>query len=318
MKRVAFLCPGQGSQQVGMGRDLAAEFAGARRTLEEANDALGLALDRLCFEGPQETLTLTENAQPALLAVSVAIGRVLIAEAGLRPVLAAGHSLGEWSALVLARALDFAEALRAVRSRGRFMQEAVPPGVGAMSALLGADVAAAEDLCRAATRAPEGTGGAGEIAVLANVNGAGQIVVAGHAAAIERLESLARERRVRAMRLQVSAPFHSPLMAPARERMRAVLAELSVRDPEPPVVSNVDGRPNASAGRIRTLLEEQITAPVRWEDCAREVAATCDAALEVGPGKVLTGLMRRIAPDLSCTPLGDVAGVRALLAERPA
>jgi [acyl-carrier-protein] S-malonyltransferase len=308
MKRVAFLCPGQGAQHVGMGRDLYAEIAAVRRTFGEAGDALGEPLEHLCFEGPEEVLTLTENAQPALLTVSVGIGRALAGE-GVRPVIAAGHSLGEWSALVLAGALDFADAIRAVRSRGRFMQEAVAPGVGAMSALLGADLAAAQALCAAASD------GDGSVVVPANVNGAGQIVVAGHATAVERLEGLARERRIRAMRLKVSAPFHSPLMAPARERLREVLAALDVRDADPPVVSNVDGRPNASGARARELLAEQVTAAVRWEDCARAVAASCDVALEVGPGKVLTGLMRRIAPELPCLPTGDVAGLRAAVAE---
>ncbi|HZR81936.1 MAG TPA: ACP S-malonyltransferase [Candidatus Binatia bacterium] len=308
MRRVAFVCPGQGAQRVGMARDVHAEFPTVRQTLDEAGDALGEPLDRIVFEGPEDVLTLTENAQPALLAVSVAIGRVL-RDHGIRPVIAAGHSLGEWSALVLAGALDFADAIRAVRQRGRFMQEAVAPGVGAMSALLGADLAAAEQLCRDASR------GDGEIAVPANVNGAGQIVVAGHTAAVERLEALARERKVRAMRLKVSAPFHTPLMRPARDRMRAVLDSLAVRDPDPPVVSNVDGRPNASAGRVRDLLAEQITAAVRWEDCAHAVVAACDVVLEVGPGKVLTGLMRRMAPDRPCLATDDVAGVRAALAE---
>jgi [acyl-carrier-protein] S-malonyltransferase len=306
LKRIAFLCPGQGAQHVGMGRDLHAESEIVRRTFDEAGAALGTAIDRLCFEGPEDELTLTRDAQPALLTLSVAIGRALAA-AGVKPSIAAGHSLGEWSALVLAGALDFAEAVRAVRERGRFMQEAVPAGVGAMSALLGADLAATEELCAAATTETE-------VVVPANVNGAGQIVVAGHAGAVERLEAIAKERRVRAMRLKVSAPFHSPLMRPARERMQAVLDGLTVRDPAPPVVSNVDGRPNGEGARVRDLLSEQITAAVRWEDCARAVAASCDIAIEVGPGKVLTGLMKRIAPELPCIPTGDAAGLGAALA----
>lgn len=308
MNRVAFLCPGQGAQHVGMGRDLAAEFPAVRRTFDEANEALGEALDRTCFDGPEESLTATGNAQPALLTVSVAIGRVLGEEGGVRPAIAAGHSLGEWSALVLAGALGFADAVRAVRSRGRFMQEAVAAGVGAMSALLGADLGAVEELCREASR------GDGEIVVPANLNGAGQVAVAGHAAAVERLEGLARERRLKAMRLRVSAPFHSPLMQPARDRMEAVLAALAIADAVLPVVSNVDGTANTSGERVRRLLGEQITSPVRWEDCTNAVAAAADVAVEVGPGKVLTGLVRRIAPHLRCLPTGDVAGVRAALA----
>jgi [acyl-carrier-protein] S-malonyltransferase len=317
MKRIAFVCPGQGSQHVGMGRDVCSEFAIARRTFEIAGDGLGLALDRLCFEGPEERLALTENAQPALLTLSVAIGQVLISEGGVRPAIAAGHSLGEWSALVLAGGLDYLEALVAVRNRGRFMQEAVPAGLGAMTALLGAEVEVAEDLCRQASlpAGPPCAEPAAGIVVVANLNGAGQIVVAGHVSAVERLEALARERRIRASRLKVSAPFHSPLMASARERMHAVLAELQVRDPVPPVVSNVDGLPNTSATRIRGLLEEQITAPVRWADCALAVASASDLALEVGPGRTLTGLFRRVAPELPCRATGDVAGVRAVLAE---
>lgn len=321
MKRTAFLCPGQGAQRVGMGRDLCEAFPLARRTFAEANDALGCALDRLCFEGPEEELTATENAQPALLTHSVAIGRVLFEEGGIRPVIGAGHSLGEWSILVLAEALDLEQALRAVRSRGRFMQDAVPRGVGAMSALLGAPAAVVEDLCRAASTTGEaepGEGGAGasaQIVVPANWNGAGQVVVAGHAAAVERLEALAKERKVRAMRLKVSAPFHSPLMEPARARMESVLASLTVRDPAFPVVANVDGVPNTHGDRLRDLLLAQITSAVRWEDCAARVAQACDRAIEVGAGRVLSGLLRRTAPDLPCLATDDVAGVRAVLAE---
>lgn len=293
---------------MGMGRDLAEDFPAARRVFEEASEALGMDLGRVCFEGPEELLTATENAQPALLATSVAIGRVLV-EAGVRPSIAAGHSLGEWSALVLAGGLDLADAVRAVRSRGRLMQEAVPVGAGAMSALLGADLAAVEELCRAASR------GADEVVVPANLNGAGQVAVAGHAAAVGRLEELARERKVRAMRLRVSAPFHSPLMAPARDGMLPILAALPLRDTAVPVVSNVDGRPGTGAARIRALLADQITSAVRWEDCTRAVAEAADCAVEVGPGKVLTGLARRIAPGLACHPTGDSAGVREAIAQ---
>ncbi|MEW6269267.1 MAG: ACP S-malonyltransferase [Thermodesulfobacteriota bacterium] len=307
MSAPALLFPGQGSQRVGMGEDLCREFAVARETFAEGDDALGEPLSRLCFAGPEETLTLTENAQPALLVTGVAVARVLASEGGLVPEVAAGHSLGEWSALVCMDALSLADAVRAVRARGRFMQEAVPPGVGAMAALLGADLATAEELC-AAARAD------GEVVVPANVNGAGQVVVSGHATAVERLEKAAAVRRVRAMRLKVSAPFHSPLMAPARERMAELLRDVPVRAPRGTVLANVDAEPYASADDVRAKLCAQITAAVRWEDCARGVAARTGRGIEAGPGKVLCGLLRRIAPDFGCLTTDDVAGVRGALA----
>ena len=306
MTTPALLFPGQGSQRVGMGADLCREFAVARETFAEADAALGESLSGLCFEGPEERLTLTENAQPALLTTSTAIARVLEKEGGIVPEVAAGHSLGEWSALVAAGSITFADALRAVRARGRFMQEAVAPGVGAMSALLGADLAAAEALCAEATSGDE-------VVVPANVNGAGQIVVSGHAAAVGRLEALASGRKVRAMRLKVSAPFHSPLMEPARARMAELLLEIEVKAPRGVVFANVDAQPYGGAETVRDRLCGQITAAVRWEDCARAVAARTDRGIEAGPGKVLCGLLRRIAPDFRCVPTDDVAGVRPAL-----
>lgn len=308
MKRLAYLCPGQGAQQVGMGDDLCREFAVARDTFAEADEALGMGLRALCTDGPQDVLTLTENAQPALLAVSVAIARILGAEGGVAPHIAAGHSLGEWSAWVIVGALSFPEALRAVRLRGRFMQEAVPPGEGAMTALLGMDLAGVEALC-GEVRTDR------EVVVPANLNGAGQIVVAGHVAALERLEAVASARKIRATRLQVSAPFHSPLMAPAAARLEPVLAELTTSPPRAPVVTNVEAKPERDPARIAPLLREQITAPVRWEECARAIVAEADAALEVGPGRILSGLLRRIERSFPCTATSDVAGVRAVLAE---
>lgn len=305
--RIGFLFPGQGSQQVGMGVDLRREFEVARRTFEEADEALGMDLTALCENGPEQRLLLTENTQPALLATSVAAARVLASEGGIVPRIAAGHSLGEWSAWVVVGALDLAPALRAVRLRGRLMQEAVPAGAGAMAAVLGAELDRVTALCREVSL-PE------EQVVPANLNGGGQIVVAGHAPAVARLERAAAAARLRTARLRVSAPFHSPLMAPAAAGMARVLAGMSFATPSAPVVSNVDGRPCDDGRRIADLLREQITAPVRWEDCARVVAKEVDLALEVGPGQVLTGLMRRIDRSLRVLPAGDGAAVGAVLA----
>lgn len=307
MKRIGFLFPGQGAQQVGMGADLRARFEIAKQTFAEADDALGVDLSGLCERGPEEDLTRTENTQPALLATSVAIARVL-KDAGIEPAIAAGHSLGEWSAWVAVGALDFAQALRAVRLRGRFMQEAVPAGVGAMSALLGVELDAVLDLCRNATRD-------GEPVVPANLNGGRQVVVAGHAAAVARLEELATVAKIRSTRLKVSAPFHSPMMAPAAERMREVLAGLDVHAPRASVVCNVDATPCADPARIPELLRDQITAPVRWEECGRAVASSSDVGVEVGSGRVLTGLLKRIDRAYPCHATGDVAGVEAVIAE---
>jgi [acyl-carrier-protein] S-malonyltransferase len=305
----SLLFPGQGSQRVGMGADLCREFAVAREVFSEADQALGEPLSQLCFAGPEDALTLTENAQPALLATAIAVARVLQAEGGIVPDVAAGHSLGEWSALVCMDALSLDDALRAVRARGRYMQEAIAPGVGAMAALLGADLPTVRVLCDEASSADE-------IVVPANVNGAGQIVVSGHVAAVERLEGRAAKQRVRAMRLKVSAPFHSPLMAPARERMAVLLRDLAVRAPRGVVLGNVDGEPYpaGNAEAVRARLSAQITSTVLWEACARAVAARTDAGIEAGPGKVLCGLFRRIEPEFRCLPTDDVAGVRAVLA----
>lgn len=283
----ALLFPGQGSQRVGMGSRLAADHPIARETLAEADDAVGMAVSRLCLEGPKEELVRTENAQPAILAVSVATWRALRAQVEIVPSWVAGHSLGEYSALVVAGALAFPDALRLVRIRGQLMQEAVPEGVGAMAALLGIEETLVAELCQQAAE--------GEVVTAANLNGAGQIVVAGHRAAVARVVERARAAGARSLPVAVSAPFHCPLMAPAAEGLRAALAEVTISPPTVPVVANVDAAPTTDAGKIRDLLVQQVTAPVRWGASMRQLAALgCERAVEVGPGQVLTKLLQRM------------------------
>jgi len=285
-----------------MGRDLAEAFPVARRVFEEADDRLRLPLSRLCFEGPEEQLVLTEHAQPGILAASVAAYRVLEETAGLRPVAVAGHSLGEWSALVAAGALALGDAVVAVRERGRLMQEAVPAGVGAMAAVLGTDLAGVERLRDEARE--------GEVLSPANLNGGGQVAVAGHAGAVERLVALAASRRIRAQRLQVSAPFHCALMAPAAAGLARHLEGVRFAAPRIPVWTSVDARPIAGAAELPELLVRQVTSPVRWEETVRGMAALgATVALETGPGRVLTGLLRRTVETLAGIPAGDVAGI---------
>ncbi len=285
-----------------MGRDLAEAFACARSVFDEVDDRVGFALSRLCFEGPAETLALTEHAQPAILAVSIAAWRVLGETTGLRPVAVAGHSLGEWSALVAAGALPLGDAAEGVRARGRLMQEAVPVGVGAMAAVMGLPLPIVEELCAEAAE--------GEVLAPANLNGGGQIVVAGHAAAVDRMVALAATRKARAQRLAVSAPFHCTLMRPAGEGLRPVLARCRFTEPEMPVVSSVDARAVTAAAELPELLERQVTAPVRWEETARTLASYgAPIAVEVGPGRTLSGLMKRITPDMRGIPAGDLEGL---------
>ncbi len=285
-----------------MGRDLADAFPVARRTFAEADDSLGAALSRLCFEGPADELALTEHAQPAILTTSVAAFRVVQEETGFAPRALAGHSLGEWSALVVAGALSLGDAVRCVRERGRLMQSAVPVGEGAMAALLGIDAEAAAALCDEAAD--------GQVLTPANLNGGGQVVVAGHTAAVERAMARAGERRIRAQRLAVSAPFHCPLMQPAADGLRDVLSGVRFADAAVPVVSSVDAAPVPGAAGLADLLVRQVTAPVRWEETARRLAAFApQVALETGPGRALTGLLKRIVPDVPAVPVGDVDGV---------
>ncbi len=285
-----------------MGRDLAAAFPVARRTFEEADDRLGAALARLCFDGPEETLRLTEHAQPAILTASVAAYRVLGEVTELRPTAVAGHSLGEWSALVAAGALDLGDAVEGVRERGRLMQAAVRPDDGAMAAVVGLEADAVSALCAEAAE--------GEVVVPANLNGGGQVVVAGHAAAVRRVVALATARRARAQLLAVSAPFHCPLMEPAAAGLARHLVAVRFREPTVPVVTSVEARLVRDAEEIRDLLVRQVTAPVRWEETTCTLAALgATLAFETGPGRVLSGLVKRIAPSLIALPAGDLEGI---------
>jgi len=299
---IAFLFPGQGSQAVGMGKELAEKYPAARKTFEEADDALGYKLSQLCFEGPEEQLRLTEITQPAILTVSVAAFRVL-AEKGLRPGFVAGHSLGEYSAHVAAGTLSFQDAVRTVRNRGKYMQEAVPVGVGAMAAILGLELERVTALCHDAAE--------GEVCEPANINSAEQIVISGHKAAVERAATLATERGAkRAVLLQVSAPFHCSLMKPAQDRLAADLVALAFQKPAVPVVCNVDAALVTDVERSRDALVRQVTGAVKWEQSMRLlIAQGVQTFVEVGPGKVLCGLMRQIDRTKAALNVGDEASL---------
>ncbi len=314
---LAFVFPGQGSQAPGMGRDLAAAFPAAREVFQEVDDALNQKLSALMFEGPAEELTLTTNAQPALMAHSVAVLRVLEAEGGFdlaaRVALVAGHSLGEYSALTAARAFALSTAARLLRLRGEAMQKATPPGTGAMAALLGAEPDQAAALCEAARTNPET--GKPEVIEVANDNGGGQVVISGAKAAVERAVAAAPGAGIkRAMLLPVSAPFHCSLMAPAADAMGEALERADIAAPVVPVVANVTAAKATEPAEIRDLLVRQVTGTVRWRDCVAAMAAMgCDRFAELGAGKVLTGLMKRNAPDATATAIGTPADVEAFL-----
>ncbi len=307
---IAFLFPGQGSQSVGMGKALAETFPEARAAFDEADAALGRPLSTLCFEGPEDQLTLTANTQPAILAASVAAARVLEAR-GIVPAWAAGHSLGEYSAHVVAGTFGFADALRIVSHRGRYMQEAVPVGEGAMAAVLGLDGAAVAAACDAAAQ--------GEVVSPANLNAPGQVVIAGARAAVERAGAEARARGAkRVIALNVSAPFHCALMAPAQARLEPELRALAVQAPAVPVVANVDAQPKREAVAAIDALVAQVSGAVRWEDVIGYlVSAGVRAYVEVGPGTVLAGLVRKIDREARVVSFGapeQLAAVEALVA----
>jgi [acyl-carrier-protein] S-malonyltransferase len=314
---LAFIFPGQGSQSPGMGRDLAEAFPAAREVFEEVDEALKQRLSRLMFEGPAEDLTLTANAQPALMAVSVAVLRVLEREGGFdfgaRVALVAGHSLGEYSALTAAGAFALADATRLLRLRGAAMQKATPPGTGAMAALLGAELDQARAICAKAAEDPE-TGGT-QVVEAANDNGGGQVVISGHRPAVERAVELAKAEGIRrAMLLPVSAPFHCALMEPAAEAMAEALEKVAIRPPVVPVVANVSAANATDPAEIRELLVKQVTATVRWRECIQAMAAMgCDRFVELGAGKVLTGLMKRLVPEAQASSVGSPADVEAFL-----
>jgi [acyl-carrier-protein] S-malonyltransferase len=308
---VVFQFPGQGSQAVGMGRAFYDTSPAAQAVFAEANDTLDFDLTRLIFEGPESELILTANTQPAVLTASVAAAAAC-AEQGLRPALASGHSLGEYSALVVAGAVTFADAVRVVRRRGEFMQQAVPVGTGAMAAILGLELDVVEAVCAEAARGPDGP----EVVGVANINSPGQIVVAGHRTAVERAVAVAASRGGRkSIVLPVSAPFHCALMTPAAERLAVELERVRVLDPAIPVVRNVDGGVTRTAPDVKPALLRQVASPVRWTACVQRLTAEGgDVFVEVGPGRVLTGLLKRIVDGARGFAVDDPASLDKMLA----
>ena len=298
MGKTAFLFPGQGSQAVGMGQALAREFPEARAVFAAADDALGTSLSRLCFEGPESELVLTRNTQPAILTVSAVAHAVYVARAPQADFVA-GHSLGEYSALVAARSLSLPDAVRAVRERGTLMQEAVPAGTGAMAAVLGLEPEAVARVCAEAA--------GGEVVSAANFNSPEQTVIAGSTAAVERASAKLKDSGAkRVVPLPVSAPFHCALMEPVKARLAEVLARCTVSAPRMPVVTNVEAAPNADAARVVPLLLEQVSAPVRWLETIRFLhGAGVTRMVELGPGRVLSGLVKRIAKDVEVLNVED-------------
>ena len=305
MEKIAFIFPGQGSQQPGMGKDLAENFPAARQVFEEADGTLGFSLSDLCFNGPAEELQLTENTQPAILTTSIAALRAMQSEGFPVPDFVAGHSLGEYSALVAADALSLLDAVKIVRARGGYMQEAVPVGTGAMAAILGADLQTVKDACDEAAQ--------GEVCSPANINSPAQIVIAGDTAAIDRAIPILKERGAkRAIKLNVSAPFHCALMKPAQNRLAVDLGEAGFRDLTFPVVTNVDAKPVVNGAEARDSLVRQVSQPVRWlESVEFLINQGVQTLIEIGPGKVLSGLVRQINRQVRCVNVEDAASLRS-------
>ncbi len=302
---LAYIFPGQGSQHPGMGKDLTEKFPAARQVFEEADDALGFALSDLCFNGPAEQLQLTENTQPAILVTSIAVLRAIQAEGFPAADFVAGHSLGEYSALVAAGSLSLADAVKIVRARGQYMQEAVPVGTGAMAAVLGAELSVAQEACNQAAQ--------GEVCSAANINSPAQIVIAGDAGAIDRAIVLLKERGAkRAIKLNVSAPFHCALMKPAQDRLAVDLQNFSFADAHVPVVTNVDATGEQNGGKLRESLVRQVSQPVRWlESVEFLINQGVQTFIEIGPGKVLSGLVRQIDRNVRCVNIEDESSLRA-------
>ena len=302
--KIAYLFPGQGSQAVGMGKDLFDNFAASREVFEEADDSLGFSLSEMCFGGTPEDLALTANTQPAILTVSMAAFRAMEAEGFPMPDFVAGHSLGEYSALVAADALSFADAVRTVRKRGTYMQEAVPVGVGAMAAILGLPLETVEVACDEASE--------GEVCSPANINSPSQIVIAGNTEAVDRAIELLKERGAkRAIKLNVSAPFHCDLMFPAQERLEEDLAKIEFKDLRFPIIENVSSDSNTSGARARAALTEQVSNPVRWaQSIEKLLAEEVETFVEVGAGKVLCGLVRQIDRDARCLNVENTESLR--------
>jgi [acyl-carrier-protein] S-malonyltransferase len=302
---IAYIFPGQGSQSPGMGKELADKFPVTRQIFEEADDALGFALSTLCFNGPAEELQLTENTQPAILATSVAVLRAIESEGFPKPDFVAGHSLGEYSALVAAGSLSLTDAVKTVRGRGRYMQEAVPVGTGAMAAILGSDVETVNAACGEAAQ--------GQVCSAANINSPGQIVIAGDAAAIDRaIEILKARGAKRAVKLNVSAPFHCALMQPAQDRLSADLKQSQFNDLQTPLVTNVDAKPIKTGAEARDSLVRQVSQPVRWLQSVEFLSSHgVQTFIEIGPGKVLSGLVRQINRELRCLNVEDDSSLRA-------